>query len=131
MTEHAMNQRQTHSLLSAIRRSKFNAMEQYRYSFAELTDMHLVYGEVRTNALAAERLYRERFPNRYHPSRRVFISLDPRMRETGSLQRRHEGPDNMKTTRTPEFEEEVLGRDRLKRDFSFTGETVEVRSQSR
>ena len=83
-------------------------MEQHRYSFAELTDMHLVYGEVRFNALAAERLYGERFPNRHHPSRRVIISLDLRMLETGSLQRRHEGPGNMRTIRTPDFEEETL-----------------------
>ena len=31
------------------------------------------------------------------------------MREIGSLQRRHEGPGKIRTTRTPEFEEEVLG----------------------
>ena len=82
--------------------------EQYQYSFAELTDMHIVYGELRSNVLAAERLYRERFPKRHHPSRRVFIYK--RRRETSSLQRRHEGPGNMRTTRTSEFEEEVLGR---------------------
>ena len=85
-------------------------MEQYRYSYRELTDIHLVYGEVRSNALAAERLYRERFPNRHHPSRRMFISLDRRMRETGSLQRSNEGAGNMRSTRTPDFEEEVLAR---------------------
>ncbi|PSN53562.1 hypothetical protein C0J52_09198 [Blattella germanica] len=86
----------------------YNTMEQYRYSFRELTDIHLVYGEVRSNALASERLCRERFPNRHHPSRRMFISLDRRMRETGSLQRSNEGAGNMRSTRTPDFEEEVL-----------------------
>lgn len=109
MTEHALNQQQTDLLLSAIQRL-YNSMEQYRYSFRELTDIHLVYGEVRSNALAAERLYRERFPNRHHPSRRMFISLDRRMRETGSLQRSNEGAGNMRSTRTPDFEEEVLAR---------------------
>ena len=88
---------------------KFNEMEQYRYSFAELIDMHLVYREIRSNALVADRLYRELFPNRHQPSRRAFISLDRRMRVIGSLQRRHEGPGNIRSTRTPEFEEEVLG----------------------
>ena len=50
-------------------------MEQYQYSFSELTDMHLVYGELHSNVLVAER----------------------------PLQRRHEGPGNLRTTRTPEL----------------------------
>ena len=47
---------------------------------------------------------------RQQPSRRMFISLDRRMRETGSLQRSNEGAGNMRSTRTPDFEEEVLAR---------------------
>ena len=102
---------QGHSLLSAIQRYKVecDGTVPVGYSFAENTDMHPVYVEVRINDLVAERLYRERFPNRHRPSRRVFISLDRRMLETGSLQRRHEGPRNIRTIRTPEFKEEVLG----------------------
>ena len=72
---------------------KFNAI---RSSTAELTDMHFAYEDVCSNALTAERLKRELFPN---PSRRVLISLDRRMRETGSLQRRHEDNSNTQVGR--------------------------------
>ena len=108
MTEHIMIQRHTHSLLSAIQRCKVQCDEAVPVQFRR-TDMHPVCGEVPMNALAAERLYREWFPNRFRPYRRVFISLDRRMLENVSLQRRHESPGNMRTIRTPEFEQEELG----------------------
>ena len=80
------------------------------YSSLELADMHLIYGAAGYSVQIAKKMYREKFPNRHHPSRQVFISFSRRMRETGSLQPRNEGPGNMRTTRTPDFEEEVLER---------------------
>jgi hypothetical protein len=47
------------------------------YTFAELRDMHYLYGAAECNARKAERLYRERFPNRRHPSRKMFVSIQP------------------------------------------------------
>jgi hypothetical protein len=38
------------------------------FSSEEYTEMLIIYGESGRNANAAERLYRERFPNRLHPS---------------------------------------------------------------
>jgi hypothetical protein len=52
----------------------------------ELVDMHLIYGETRGNARAAERLYRLMYPNRHHPNRATFVAVDRRLRETGTLQ---------------------------------------------
>jgi hypothetical protein len=76
----------------------------------ELVDMHLIYGETRGNARAAERLYRLMYPNRHHPNRATFVAVDRRLRETGTLQVRREGGGARRRVRTVAFEEEVLQR---------------------
>lgn len=53
------------------------------YTFTEYCDMHLIYGEARCNALRAQRLYAERFPNRQLPNSKTFQRVDQRLRETG------------------------------------------------
>ena len=50
-----------------------------RFTWAELADMHLVFGEARCNALEAQRLYAERFPRREVPDRRRFVDIDRRL----------------------------------------------------
>lgn len=48
----------------------------YLYTAKEYVNMHFICGECRSNASAAARLYRERYPNaERHPDHRVFVSL--------------------------------------------------------
>lgn len=56
-----------------------------RFTFAELADMHLCYGAANSNALAARRLYAQRFPQRVLPSHVLFANVDRRIRETGTV----------------------------------------------
>ena len=80
-----------------------------RFTFAELADMHLVYGGARGNARLTARTYQEMYPARRHPCRATFVAIDRRQRERGMLQiRRADG--GQRTARTPAFEEEVLER---------------------
>lgn len=57
------------------------------YSYSELADMVLTYGEVNQDADAAAALYAERFPKRDHPPRHKFAKLVQRLRETGTLEK--------------------------------------------
>ncbi|XP_050305414.1 uncharacterized protein LOC126742691 [Anthonomus grandis grandis] len=57
-----------------------------RLTFRELADVHLVYGATGSNALAAQRLYAQRFPQRDQVDRSVFVNVDRTLRETGSFQ---------------------------------------------
>lgn len=57
------------------------------FSNREYTDMHFVYGFCNGNALAAQREYGERYPDRVTPSTQVFTRLHQRMLETGCVQR--------------------------------------------
>jgi hypothetical protein len=56
-----------------------------QFTFEELSDIHLTYGEMLCNASAARRRFAEKFPNRRLPSEPTFIAVDHRARETGSL----------------------------------------------
>src|SRR5258705_10781706 len=56
-----------------------------RFTWAELADMHLLYGEVRCNAVAAQQLYAQRFPQRVLPDHRRFVDVHRQIRETGSV----------------------------------------------
>ncbi|EFA11627.1 hypothetical protein TcasGA2_TC000005 [Tribolium castaneum] len=53
------------------------------YTFNELADMHLIYGEAQGSSRAAVRSA-ERFPNRRILNRNVFPNLDGRLREFGN-----------------------------------------------
>lgn len=57
-----------------------------RLTFPELADVHLAYGAAGGNALAAQRLYRERHPGRDVPHRTVFVNVHFALRERGSFQ---------------------------------------------
>jgi hypothetical protein len=48
-----------------------------KYSFDELIDMLvLVYGETDHNVAAASHLSAERYLQRWHPDRRIFVSVE-------------------------------------------------------
>jgi hypothetical protein len=79
------------------------------FSSEEYTEMLIIYGESGRNANAAERLYRERFPNRLHPSSNVILRLINRVRNSGSVVPNRKGVGGIdRTVRTPNTEDEVL-----------------------
>lgn len=55
------------------------------FSFEEYADIMMAYGAAGGVARAAQRIYRERFPNRRLPGRRVFQDTYRRIRERGNL----------------------------------------------
>lgn len=54
------------------------------YNSNEYVDMLIVYGECRRNSREAANLYRERFPERHHPSHTTFNRVEAKLR-TGSF----------------------------------------------
>ncbi|KAJ8936957.1 hypothetical protein NQ318_015618, partial [Aromia moschata] len=68
-----------------------------RYTNAETTDMHLIYGLADGNA----------FPDRIAPDRKTFECVHRHLYETGTL-RRNGGSGRPRTARTVELEEDVL-----------------------
>ncbi|GFS62139.1 hypothetical protein TNCV_476881 [Trichonephila clavipes] len=56
-----------------------------RFTNTKLADMHLIYGLAEGNAREAKRLYRERYPQRDTPDRRMFAILPHNLCEYGSL----------------------------------------------
>lgn len=79
-----------------------------QYLLSEYADMHFVYGLADGNARLAERLYAIRFPDRQHPSYKVFISLHNRIKETGKVVKDMSGTGRPRSVRTIRFEENVL-----------------------
>ncbi|GFS83958.1 hypothetical protein TNCV_2363781 [Trichonephila clavipes] len=55
------------------------------YAYEELTDMHLICGDVKGNGRKAQKLYEQRFPSRRIPSHPTFSSVDRQELETGSF----------------------------------------------
>lgn len=78
------------------------------YTFAEMTDMLLVYGMAHCNGREAERLYSERFPDRRHPCRATFASIERRLREHGALSVHRPDAGVNRTLRTIQLEEAIL-----------------------
>jgi transposase len=79
-----------------------------RYTFAELSDMHLIYGEARGNGREVQRIHQERYPQRQLPHRTTFASIDRRLREYGSLEINKLMAGHPRTVRAPDLEEAVL-----------------------
>ena len=59
--------------------------------FNELADMHLMLGQCHGRSAIAAREYALLYPDRVHPSRHYFDSVDRRLREIGSFVARIEG----------------------------------------
>lgn len=59
--------------------------ERNRYSFEELTDMILIYGECRKNQRQAAALYAQIYPDRRHPDHGFFYHLHERLRRNGQF----------------------------------------------
>lgn len=73
------------TFVTSLAASVLSAMEGVTNS--ELADMHLAYGAANGNSREAVRIYAERHPNRYVPSRQTFVALDRRLREHGAFHR--------------------------------------------
>lgn len=58
------------------------------FSNREYAEMHFVYGFCDGNALAAQREYRNRYPERITPSTQVFTRLHQRLIETGTVEKK-------------------------------------------
>nr|CAI5830202.1 unnamed protein product [Callosobruchus analis] len=80
----------------------------FRYSFEEMTDMLLIYGEAKNNGRQAVRLYEQKFPNRRIPHHSTFASIEMRLRETGNLRTKRNNAGRPRTTRTVRIEEAIL-----------------------
>lgn len=83
-------------------------LEMEYYSSAEYTDIHFMYGVADGNARLAARLYAERFPNRRHPSHKVFVAVHNRLRESGQLKGNMNVTGRPRSVRNVRFEEAIL-----------------------
>jgi hypothetical protein len=79
-----------------------------RYTFAELSDVHLVYGEARGNGREAQRIHQKRYPQRQLPHHTTFASIDTRLREYGTLEIKTRTAGRSRTVRTRNLEEAML-----------------------
>ncbi|GFU59413.1 hypothetical protein TNCV_2299661 [Trichonephila clavipes] len=71
-----------------------------------LTDIPLIFGLADENAQAAERLYRERYPQR--DGCQMFINLHHNLREYGSLRGDRHSESESRVLRTSSMEQNVL-----------------------
>ena len=62
-----------------------------RYTWIELANMHLAYGAVFTSGRAAQRHYRDRYPNPRITHHTTFSSIHRRLCQSGTLHRRVDG----------------------------------------
>ena len=62
-----------------------------RYTRTELANMHLAYSATFTSGRAAQRLYRDRYPNRRITHHTTFSSIRRRLRQSGTVHRRVDG----------------------------------------
>lgn len=62
---------------------KFQIM--YKYTNAEMADIHFTYGRANGNSQEAVRLYRETYPARHCPAKGTFAAIHRRLGETGSF----------------------------------------------
>jgi len=65
----------------------------HTFTHREYADMIFVYGFCNGSAMRAVDEYRQRFPNRRVPNRKVFQKLFAKVQETGMFSGREEGLD--------------------------------------
>ncbi|GBN69317.1 hypothetical protein AVEN_175128-1 [Araneus ventricosus] len=88
------------------------------YSNQEKAGMHFMYGLANGNALEAERLYRQRFPRRHVPNRKMFERLHRCLRETGSIVTGMHARRRGRSVRTPQVIEDIMQRVEDRPDIS-------------
>ncbi|GBM49154.1 hypothetical protein AVEN_148079-1 [Araneus ventricosus] len=70
--------------------------------------MHFMYGLANGNNLEAVRLYRQRFPRRHVPDRKMFERLHRCLCETGSFVSDMHDTGRGRSVRTPQAVEDIL-----------------------
>ncbi|GBO31102.1 hypothetical protein AVEN_86053-1 [Araneus ventricosus] len=80
--------------------------------------MHFMYGLANGNNLEAERLYRQRFPRRHVPDRKMFERLHRCLCETGSFVTGMHDTGHGRSVRTPQVVENILQRVEDRPDIS-------------
>ncbi|GBN74073.1 hypothetical protein AVEN_168704-1 [Araneus ventricosus] len=88
------------------------------YSNQEMTDMHFMYGLANGNALETERLYRQRFPRRHVPERKMLERLHRCLCETGSFVTGMHATGRGRSVRKPQVVEDILQRVEDRPDIS-------------
>lgn len=78
------------------------------YTNEDIADMHYVYGLSQGNGLEASRRYAKMYPQRQHPSHRIFARLHQRLREYGSFNKIKHDCGRHREVRTPQLEEALL-----------------------
>lgn len=78
------------------------------FTNAEMANMHFLYGLTNGNALAARRLYAERYPDHRLPCSDTFTQLHSRLQNTGTFARSNHIIGRPRTVRTPQLEEQTL-----------------------
>ncbi|XP_026828181.1 uncharacterized protein LOC113562592 [Ooceraea biroi] len=73
-----------------------------------MADMHFMYGRANGSALAARRLYMEKFPNRRVPSHTLFKNLHHRLCKSDSFKTRHQNSGRPRSVSTPNTENRIL-----------------------
>ena len=79
-----------------------------RYTWIELANMHLAYGAAFTSGRAAQRLYRDIYPNRRITQHTTFSSIHRRLCQSGTVHRGVDGERTGRFVRTPDAEKAVL-----------------------
>lgn len=74
----------------------------------EKVDMLLIYGEARKNVKLAERVYRERYPERYVPNYKIFTRLEATLRQNDTAFSARKGKPIRKRARLDEAIGQVL-----------------------
>lgn len=83
-------------------------MNRYEYTWNELADMHLAYGAALGNSAEARRIYHLWYPYRTLPARQMFVNIDQRLRDSGSLSANMRDTGRPRQVRIPDFDEDVL-----------------------
>jgi hypothetical protein len=78
------------------------------HSFIKLADMHVVLGQCNGNATDAVRRYRKKYPTPRVPDRRTGLSIDRRLRETGTFHGMHWDIRHPLAVRNVRIEEQIL-----------------------
>ncbi|KAJ8960253.1 hypothetical protein NQ318_003978 [Aromia moschata] len=81
-----------------------------RFTFPEMADMYLIYVWCNSNSSAAVTRYRQEFPNKRTPSRKMFDNIDRRLRATGTFYKTNRNAGRQRFTRNVNVEERVLNR---------------------
>jgi hypothetical protein len=99
-----------------------------RYTFVELSDMHLVNNEARGNGHEPQRISQDRYPQQQLPHHTTFTSINKWLQEYGSLEINKHTVGHHRTVRTPDLEEAILDKIEEKPSSSTRTTTHDLKS---